>query len=73
MTAAVSGTGNTGAGVHAKNNSTVLIADGSPPTLTGTVGNLSFDGTTQASTWAAIDGGTPAIETTADLVVAKEV
>jgi hypothetical protein len=73
MTEAVAGSGNTGAGVRAKNNSTVLITDGKAPTLTGTVGNLSFDGTTQASTWAAIDGGTPAIETTADLVVAKEV
>lgn len=70
--AAAVGTGNTGAGVHAKNNSTVLITDGSPPTLTGTVGNLSFDGTTQKSTWAAIDGGTPAVESTNDIVVAKE-
>jgi hypothetical protein len=54
----VVGTGNTGAGVYATNNSTVNIANGSTPTITGTVGNISFDGTTQATTWAVVDGGT---------------
>lgn len=69
---AVTGTGNTGAGVYAHSGSVVHIKDGAAPTLTGTVGDLSFDGTTQASTWAAIDGGTPAA-LAAEVSMAKQV
>lgn len=59
FTGAASGSGNSGAGLLARPNSKVIIADGAPPTLTGTVGDITIDGTTQASTWAAIDAGTP--------------
>jgi len=70
---AVTGSSNTGAGVYAHSGSVVHIKNGAaPPTLTGTVGDLSFDGTTQASTWAAIDGGAPAVSA-AELSMAKEV
>lgn len=67
----MSGTGNTGAGVYAHLGSKILIKDGAPPTITGTVGELSVDGTTQASTWAAIDAGTQVSDTT-EFVIAKE-
>jgi len=69
---AVTGTGNTGAGVYAHSGSVVHIKNGAAPTLTGTVGNLSFDGTTEASTWAAIDAGTKAVDLS-ELSLAKEV
>lgn len=58
--AAITGTGNAGAGLYIHSMSKATIADGSPPTVTGTVGDISFDGTTSASTWATVDGGTPA-------------
>lgn len=69
---AVAGSGNTGAGVYAHSGSVVHIKNGAAPTLTGTVGDLSTDGTTQKSTWAAIDGGTP-VSDTAEMTMAKEV
>lgn len=68
---AVSGSGNTGAGVYAHTGSEVVIKDGTPPTITGTVGDLSFDGTTEASTWANIDAGTP-VNSAAEVSMAKE-
>jgi len=60
----LSGTGNGGAGVYAHAHSFVTFSDGTTPTISGTVGEVSFDGTTEASTWAAIDAGTPATEAT---------
>lgn len=54
---AVTGSGNTGAGLYGKNNSVVTITDGSPPTLTGTIGDVSTDETTEDATWAEIDDG----------------
>jgi hypothetical protein len=72
--AAVSGTGNAGAGVYAQSSSVILTKAGSPPTLTGTVGGgceLSTDGTTQKSTWAAIEAGTPVADA-AEFVIAKK-
>lgn len=72
LTGAVGGTGNGGAGVYAHSQSSVHISDGDAPTLTGTVGDLSTDGTTEASTWAAIDGGTPVADTD-EFTLAKEV
>jgi hypothetical protein len=56
---AVDGSGNGGAGVYAHDNSTVTIKDGSPPTLTGTVGDCSTDGTTERTTWAEVDADSP--------------
>jgi len=55
----VTGTGNAGAGVYAHGGAHITLASGVTPTLTGAVGNLSVNGTTQATTWAAIAGGTP--------------
>jgi len=69
---AVTGTGNGGAGVYAHSNSTVLIKNGSPPTLTGAVGDLSTDGTTEATTWADVDAG-DAYNDAIEGVVVKEV
>lgn len=57
FTDVVSGTGNAGAGVYAHSGSIVHIKDGSPPTLTGAIGDISTDGTTEATTFAAVDGG----------------
>ena len=59
MIGAVVGTGNGGAGVYAHDNSIVTIKDGSPPTLTGTVGDCSTDGTTERTTWAEVDADSP--------------
>jgi len=72
----VSGTSNTGAGVYVHSHSSLQIADGTPPAISGTVGHVSLDGTTQASTWAAIDSGTAINGATAnndDFVIVKEV
>jgi len=55
----VAGSGNGGAGVYAHDNSIVTIKDGSPPTLTGTVGDCSTDGTTERTTWAEVDADSP--------------
>jgi len=59
LSAVLSGSGNAGAGVYLKNKASVLITDGYTPTLTGTLGDYSFDGTTDGGTWAEVDGGTP--------------
>jgi hypothetical protein len=69
---ATTGTGNTGAGVYAHSGSVVHTKSGTPPTITGTVGDLSTDGTTQASTWAAIEAGTP-VASPAEMTMAKKV
>lgn len=60
MTGAVSGAGNGSSGMHIDGKSICTIANGSAPTLTGNSGTVevSLDGTTQESTWAAIDAGT---------------
>jgi hypothetical protein len=52
----LAGTGNTGAGVYAYGNSVVQVKHGTLQTVTGTVGNLSVDGTTQIGTWADLEG-----------------
>lgn len=57
--AGLAGSGNVGAGLHAPNGGKVSFSTGSTPTVTGTVGDVSLDGTTEASTWAAIAAGTP--------------
>jgi hypothetical protein len=59
----VSGSGNAGAGIYVHSNSTVQFPNGQTPTLTGTIGDTTTDGTTEASTWAAIDAGTPVADT----------
>jgi hypothetical protein len=63
--AAVAGTGNGGAGVYMSNRSSVIITSGTPPTLTGTAGNCSLDGSTgfdlgsgTSAFWTDVDAGT---------------
>lgn len=68
----ITGSGNGGAGVYAHSNSVVHIKDGSPPTLTGTVGDLSTDGTTESMSWPALDGGSQFVDVN-EQVTAKEV
>ena len=59
LNGAVVGTGNAGAGVYAHTHSAVRTKAGSPPTLTGTIGDCSTDGTTEATTWADVEAGNP--------------
>jgi hypothetical protein len=68
----VVGSTNIGAGVYANNMSLVQIKNGSPPTITGTMGDCSTDGANPASTWTIIDGGISYTDLTS-LAVIKEV
>jgi hypothetical protein len=70
---ALAGSGNTGAGIYAHSGSIIHIKDGTPPTLTGTVGDLAIASPLyEDSSWSDIDGGSP-ISITAEATVAKEV
>lgn len=69
----VVGTGNTGAGLYAHRGAMVHIDDGDAPTVTGTVGDVSTDGTTEATTWAAVDAGTPFVDASEGGTLIKEV
>jgi hypothetical protein len=67
------GSGNTGAGIYAHSHSAVHIKDGSPPTLTGTVGDLAVSNpAAEEETWANIDAGTK-VAVAAEMTIAKEV
>lgn len=55
----VSGSGNTGFGLWADFGSVHVLHNSLLPTITGSLGDVSLDGSTQKSTWAAINGGTP--------------
>lgn len=68
----ISGSGNTGAGLYAHMGSKFNYVSGHKPTVTGTVGDVSIDGTTQESTWAAIDGGTPIADLNEMTLVRKD-
>jgi hypothetical protein len=72
LNANLSGSGNTGAGVYAHSHSSMLIKDGAPPTVVGTVGDLSTDGTTEEVSWATLDAGTKLADAN-EFVIAKEV
>jgi hypothetical protein len=75
-TQAFEGTGNVGVGLHAHSQANCQIANGSPPTLGNDNVEVSLDGTTEESTWAAIDGGTAINGATAnndEFVIVKEV
>jgi hypothetical protein len=72
LTAGLSGTGNTGAGVYVHANSTFYTKSGTVPTITGLVGDLAVDSPTAVmSTWAAIEAGTPVTSTNEMTVVRK--
>jgi len=51
------GSGNDGAGVYAINGSAILAKDGQESTLTGTVGDISVDGTSELMAWADVASG----------------
>jgi hypothetical protein len=69
---AIGGAGNVGAGVYAHDRSQFQFPDGTPPTITGAVGDFSTDGATEASTWAALDAGTPVVDVN-EMTIGKEV
>jgi hypothetical protein len=69
----IGGSGNTGAGIYAHSGAKVHIKDGSPPTITGTVGDLAVSNpAAEEETWANIDGGTK-VAVAAEMTIAKEV
>jgi hypothetical protein len=73
---AISGSSNTGAALYAHLGSKAVFPSGKAPTLEGTVGDISLDGTTEESTWAAIDADTPINGATVgndEFVIVKEV
>lgn len=57
----LSGSGNASYGLFITDNSFVIIDSSASVTLTGTSGDISFNGTSEASTWASVTSGTPAI------------
>jgi hypothetical protein len=68
----VVGSNSGGFGVYAHSGSIVHIPNGKPPTISGGTGDLSFDGSTEASSWASLDAGTP-VNSAAEVSMAKEV
>jgi hypothetical protein len=54
---AIAGSGNGGAGVYLHDGAAVYTKGSAVHTLTGSVGELSVDGTTEIATWADILGG----------------
>jgi hypothetical protein len=66
------GSGNAGAGVYAHSGSAVHVVDGSPPTLTGAVGDLSTDGVSEDVKWSTIDAGNKFVDHS-EAVIVKEV
>lgn len=72
LNGAISGSGNGGAGVYAHSNAIVLTKSGTPPTITGTVGNTTTDGTTPNNTWSVIDSGTQIADITQFTIIKKQ-
>jgi hypothetical protein len=73
MVGVVIGSGHGGAGCYAHSTSVVHITDGSPPTLTGTVGELAIsDPAEEQVTWAQLDAGIK-VSIAAENTSAKEV
>ena len=62
--AVLSGSGNAGAGVYLKNRSSVLIKNGYTPTLTGSIGDITFTGSSNDGTWSEVDNNTPVVDLT---------
>ena len=70
---AIAGTATGGFGMYVHDGSTVTLA--AQPTISGdggTHGELTIDGTTDATQWATVWGGTPKVEATTDLVLIKK-
>jgi hypothetical protein len=66
----VTGTGNT-FGMYIHQNSYCKVVSGSVPTLSGSSGDVTVDGSTQATTWATVDGGT-ALRSTTEFSIVTE-
>ena len=67
----LTGSGVSGFAVYAFNNSTVNSKAGTPPTLSGSKGYISTDGTTQLTDWTTLNLGTGSFNTnTATLITA---
>jgi len=70
--AALSGTGNTGAGIYAHSGSKVSYPDGSVPTITGTVGDIAItDPATEDLTWVELDAAGKAVIAAEDVILKK--
>lgn len=73
FSATTTGSGNGGAGIYAHSGSQVTIKDGSPPTLTGTVGDVAVtDPESEDTTWADVDAGNP-LQIAAESTAIREV
>ena len=66
------GSNNSNFGLYAHGKSLVTFPDGKAPSISGTSGQVTTDGATQASTWPAIDGGTPVVDAN-ELTLVKEI
>lgn len=77
------GSGNAGAGVYAHDQSSMVIKDGSPPTLTGALGDCSLDGSVGvdlgsgvSNFWTDVDAGSKIDGATVgnnEFVIVKEI
>ena len=68
----ISGSNNGGFGVYAHNNSVINTKSGTPPTLSGSLGELSVDGITEVSTWQNIENGNP-VAVLSEMTMAKKI
>jgi len=72
LDAAVSGTADTTYyGVRLASGSTVMLRSGGTPTIAGSGGDFTFDGSSSAGTWAGVVAGTPVVENATDTLVVK--
>jgi hypothetical protein len=79
----LTGTGITGFGVYPSLGSKITFPDGKAPTLTGTAGDMTLDGSTAlnlgggtTAVWSDVDGGTPVdadVASNKEFVVVKQV
>lgn len=67
----VAGSSNGGAGVYAHSGSVIHTKSGSPPTLTGSLGDLTTDGTTPAGTWTEVESGTKIMDLNESTLIKK--
>lgn len=70
LNGAISGS-NGGAGVYAHSNAVVYTKIGTLPTITGSIGDTTTDGTTPNNTWSVIDGGTQIADITQFTIIKK--
>jgi len=68
----LAGSGNGAFAIYAHSQSTVLIKDGSPPTISGVLGAVTVDGTTVGTAWNSVAIGSPFVDVP-ELTMVKEV